>query len=50
VAPVALGDDSATAAGSAITADVPEGALGIGRARQRNIEGWTRARENRPGG
>jgi len=24
-----------------ITADVPAGALGVGRARQRNIEGWT---------
>jgi bifunctional UDP-N-acetylglucosamine pyrophosphorylase/glucosamine-1-phosphate N-acetyltransferase len=41
VAPVTLGDDSATAAGSTITADVPAGALGLGRARQRNIEGWT---------
>jgi bifunctional UDP-N-acetylglucosamine pyrophosphorylase/glucosamine-1-phosphate N-acetyltransferase len=40
VAPVTLGDDSMTAAGSTITADVPEGALGIGRARQRNIENW----------
>jgi bifunctional UDP-N-acetylglucosamine pyrophosphorylase/glucosamine-1-phosphate N-acetyltransferase len=41
VAPVTLGDDSATAAGSTITEDVPSGALGVGRARQRNVEGWT---------
>ena len=40
VAPVALGDDSMTAAGSTITADVPDGALAVGRARQKNIEGW----------
>jgi bifunctional UDP-N-acetylglucosamine pyrophosphorylase/glucosamine-1-phosphate N-acetyltransferase len=45
VAPVTLGDDSATAAGSTITADVPEGALAVGRARQRNIEGWVRAKK-----
>ena len=41
VAPVVLGDDSVTAAGSTITTDVPKGALGVGRARQKNIEGWT---------
>ncbi|MDR2137714.1 MAG: bifunctional UDP-N-acetylglucosamine diphosphorylase/glucosamine-1-phosphate N-acetyltransferase GlmU [Synergistaceae bacterium] len=40
VAPVALGKDSMTAAGSTITADVPDGALAVGRARQKNIEGW----------
>jgi bifunctional UDP-N-acetylglucosamine pyrophosphorylase/glucosamine-1-phosphate N-acetyltransferase len=45
VAPVTLGDDSMTAAGSTITADVPEGALGVGRARQRNIENWARKRK-----
>lgn len=40
VAPVGLGDNSTTAAGSVITSDVPEGALGVGRAHQRNIENW----------
>lgn len=45
VAPVTLGNDSATGAGSVITSDVPEGALGIGRARQRNIVAW-KARGN----
>jgi len=40
VAPVALGDDVFTAANSAITRDVPTGALGIARARQTNIDGY----------
>lgn len=45
VAPVTVGDGAYTAAGSVITEDVPPGALGLGRARQRNIDGWvTRTR------
>jgi bifunctional UDP-N-acetylglucosamine pyrophosphorylase/glucosamine-1-phosphate N-acetyltransferase len=40
VAPVEIGDGAYTAAGSVITEDVPPGALGVGRAKQRNIEGW----------
>ena len=40
VAPVTVGDGAYTAAGSVITEDVPPGALGVGRSRQRNIEGW----------
>ncbi len=40
VAPLSVGDGAYTAAGSVITQDVPAGALGVGRARQRNIEGW----------
>lgn len=40
IAPVRLGDNCTTAAGSVITSDVPEGALGVGRCRQRNIENW----------
>jgi bifunctional UDP-N-acetylglucosamine pyrophosphorylase/glucosamine-1-phosphate N-acetyltransferase len=47
VAPVTLGDDAYTAAGSVITDDVPPGALGIGRARQQNIEGYTERRRGR---
>ncbi|HZG96182.1 MAG TPA: bifunctional UDP-N-acetylglucosamine diphosphorylase/glucosamine-1-phosphate N-acetyltransferase GlmU [Mycobacteriales bacterium] len=47
VAPVTVGDGAFTAAGSAITKDVPDGALGVGRAQQRNIEGWA---ERRRGG
>jgi bifunctional UDP-N-acetylglucosamine pyrophosphorylase / glucosamine-1-phosphate N-acetyltransferase len=38
VAPVEVGDAAWTAAGSAITEDVPPGALGIARERQRNVE------------
>ena len=40
VAPVTMGDEASTAAGSVVTQDVPDGALAVGRARQRNIEGW----------
>ena len=40
VAPVTVGDGAYTAAGSAITQDVPAGALGVGRAQQRTIDGW----------
>jgi bifunctional UDP-N-acetylglucosamine pyrophosphorylase / glucosamine-1-phosphate N-acetyltransferase len=42
IAPVELADDSYVAAGSVINQDVPENALGVGRARQRNVEGWTK--------
>ena len=40
VAPVEIGDDAWTAAGSVITDDIPDGELGIARARQTNIEGY----------
>jgi len=40
VAPVSVGDDAVTGAGSVITEDVPAGALGIARARQANVEGY----------
>ncbi|WP_137886156.1 bifunctional UDP-N-acetylglucosamine diphosphorylase/glucosamine-1-phosphate N-acetyltransferase GlmU [Pseudomonas sp. 2FE] len=42
VAPVTLGDGATTGAGSVITADVPAATLAVGRAKQRNIEGWKR--------
>ena len=41
VAPVSVGAGAYIAAGSTITKDVPDGALGVGRARQSNIAGWT---------
>ncbi|HEY8638227.1 MAG TPA: bifunctional UDP-N-acetylglucosamine diphosphorylase/glucosamine-1-phosphate N-acetyltransferase GlmU [Solirubrobacteraceae bacterium] len=40
VAPVTVGDDAVTGAGSVITDDVPPGALGIARSRQRNVDGY----------
>ena len=40
VAPVTVGDDVYTAAGSVITEDIPAGTLAIARTRQENKEGW----------
>jgi bifunctional UDP-N-acetylglucosamine pyrophosphorylase/glucosamine-1-phosphate N-acetyltransferase len=40
VAPVDIGDAAYTAAGSAITQDVPAGALAVAREKQKNIDGW----------
>ena len=40
IAPLDVGDQAYTGAGSTITDDVPEGALGIAREKQRNIEGY----------
>jgi len=39
VAPVRVGNDAMTASGSVITKDVPDAALGLGRARQENKPG-----------
>jgi bifunctional UDP-N-acetylglucosamine pyrophosphorylase/glucosamine-1-phosphate N-acetyltransferase len=47
VAPVTVGDGAYTAAGSTITEDVPPGAMGVARAKQRNVAGWVARR--RPG-
>jgi bifunctional UDP-N-acetylglucosamine pyrophosphorylase/glucosamine-1-phosphate N-acetyltransferase len=44
VAPVTVGEGAYVAAGSAITEDVPAGALALGRARQVVKEGWAEAR------
>ena len=49
IAPVTVGDDAYTAANSAITKDVPPGALGVARERQTNIEGYAdRKRPKKP--
>jgi bifunctional UDP-N-acetylglucosamine pyrophosphorylase / glucosamine-1-phosphate N-acetyltransferase len=40
VAPVDVGDRAYTGAGSVINEDVPEGALGIARPKQKNVEGY----------
>ena len=50
VAPVSVGDEAYTGAGSVITEDVPEGALGIARSKQQNVEGYAqRKKDERPG-
>ena len=46
VAPVQLGDDAWTAAGSVITKDVPPESLAIARARQENKAGYVRRKRN----
>jgi bifunctional UDP-N-acetylglucosamine pyrophosphorylase / glucosamine-1-phosphate N-acetyltransferase len=51
VAPVTIGDDAFTAAGSVIGSEVPDGALagspGVARSAQRNVEGYAIARATR---
>jgi bifunctional UDP-N-acetylglucosamine pyrophosphorylase / glucosamine-1-phosphate N-acetyltransferase len=45
VAPLHVGDRAYTGANSAITEDVPDGALAIARERQKNIEGYADRKE-----
>ena len=45
VAPVKLGKNSYTGAGSTITKDVPAGNLAIARSRQTNISGWRKKKK-----
>lgn len=46
VAPVTVGEGTYIGAGSTITKEVPKDALGIGRAKQKNIEGWAEKYRN----
>ncbi len=49
IAPISVGDGAYTAAGSVITDSVPAGAIGVGRAKQRNVLGWVlRKRKGTP--
>ncbi|MGH2920360.1 MAG: bifunctional UDP-N-acetylglucosamine diphosphorylase/glucosamine-1-phosphate N-acetyltransferase GlmU [Solirubrobacteraceae bacterium] len=48
IAPVTLNDDAYTGANSAITKDVPPGALGIARERQVNHEGYADRKRRKP--
>jgi len=47
VAPVSIGDDAVTGAGSVIVNDVPDGALGVSRDPQRNVDGYAEKRRKR---
>lgn len=47
VAPVTIGKGAYTAAGSVITSDVPPGALGVARTKQKNLEGWVERRRKK---
>jgi bifunctional UDP-N-acetylglucosamine pyrophosphorylase/glucosamine-1-phosphate N-acetyltransferase len=47
VAPVRIGRDAVTGAGSAITRDVPDGALAVERAEQRVVEGYAKRRKTK---
>ena len=41
IAPAEIGDGAYVAAGSTISGAVPPGALGVTRAQQRTVPGWT---------
>jgi bifunctional UDP-N-acetylglucosamine pyrophosphorylase/glucosamine-1-phosphate N-acetyltransferase len=45
VAPVTIGSNVTVAAGSVITKDVPDNALGLGRAKQSNRENWSKKKD-----
>ncbi|OFW57730.1 MAG: UDP-N-acetylglucosamine diphosphorylase/glucosamine-1-phosphate N-acetyltransferase [Candidatus Solincola sediminis] len=47
IAPVRIGKGAVTAAGSAISKDVPDGALGVERGEQKNIPGWKKKSKRR---
>jgi bifunctional UDP-N-acetylglucosamine pyrophosphorylase / glucosamine-1-phosphate N-acetyltransferase len=47
IAPVSVGHDAYTAAGSVITKDVPAGSLAIERSEQKLVPGWTERRRGR---
>ena len=45
VAPVTIGSNAYVAAGSVITKDVPDNALGVGRSKQNNVEDWSKNKD-----
>jgi bifunctional UDP-N-acetylglucosamine pyrophosphorylase/glucosamine-1-phosphate N-acetyltransferase len=46
IAPVTVGDNVTTGAGSVISKDVPDGALAITRPEQRTVQNWAASRKN----
>lgn len=50
IAPVTIGDDAFTGAGSVITHDVPDGSLGVERSPQKNIPDYAERRRRRAEG
>jgi bifunctional UDP-N-acetylglucosamine pyrophosphorylase/glucosamine-1-phosphate N-acetyltransferase len=42
IAPVTIGNGATTAAGTTVVSNVPDNALSVARAKQRNLEGWKR--------
>jgi len=49
IAPVTVGEGAYTGAGSVIGEDVPDGALGVSRSKQVNVEGYAERKEKPPG-
>jgi len=49
VAPVTIGNDTVTGAGSTITKNVPDGSLAVARAKQINISEWTHKKREESG-
>ena len=47
IAPVRIGRGAVTAASSAISSDVPDGALGIERCEQREVPDWAKRCQSR---
>jgi bifunctional UDP-N-acetylglucosamine pyrophosphorylase/glucosamine-1-phosphate N-acetyltransferase len=50
VAPLSVGDDAYTGAGSVVTDDVPPGALAVARSQQVNIDDYAKRRKDGTGG
>jgi len=49
IAPVRVGDDATTGAGSSIYEDIPDGSLGIERCEQKNVLNWREKRKKERG-